>query len=59
MEKEYIHGKMEEDMREIINLIKSMGSEYINGLMVDNIRGYGDLASNMVMEDTQQEMVNK
>lgn len=59
MGKGYIHGKMEEDTKEIINLIKSMGLEFINGRMVDNIRDCGDSVSNMVMDDTLQEMVSK
>ena len=51
MEEEFILGKMEEDMKEIINMIKSMVMVHIIGLMVENMRDIGNMENSMEEEN--------
>ena len=52
MDKEYIHGEMEESMMEITIWIKNMVMVFIIGLTVENTRVSGQVADNMVKENT-------
>jgi hypothetical protein len=46
-----ILGKMVEDMRDTMKWIRSMGMEFTNGLMVEDMKEIGVMASNMEKED--------
>lgn len=48
MEKVNIHGKMEDDMKVNIDMIKNKDLEFIDGLMVGLIKVIGKMGSNMV-----------
>ena len=50
MEKEYMNGKMEEDMKDNINMIKNMDLVVINGRMVENILVIGEIVKDMEKE---------
>ena len=47
MDKEFTLGKMEENMMVNIAKIKNMDIVLIRGLMVENMKGFGFMASNM------------
>ena len=47
MEKAFIVGKMEGNMKENINMIKNMGSVFIFGLIKEGMKGSGNMANNM------------
>jgi hypothetical protein len=47
MEKEHIHGKMEENIRVSINKIKKMGSALMYGQMEENILDNGKIVKGM------------
>ena len=48
MEKDNILGKMEEDIKDNINLIKNMDLEHIHGKMVENILDNGKIVKDTV-----------
>lgn len=50
VEKERWFGKMEEAIKESMQLTKCMGMEFFNGLMVEDIKGLGKRANNMEKE---------
>lgn len=50
MEKVYINGKMEEDMKDNTNMIKNMDLVVINGRMVENILVIGEIVKDMEKE---------
>ena len=50
MEKVYMNGKMEEDMKDNINTIKNMDLVVINGQMVENILVNGEIVKDMEKE---------
>ena len=50
MEKVYMNGKMEEDMKDNINMIKNMDLVVINGQMVENILVIGEIVKDMEKE---------
>ena len=50
MGKEYMNGKMEEDMKDNINMIKNMDLVVINGRMVENILVIGEIVKDMEKE---------
>ena len=50
MEKVYMNGKMEEDMKDNINMIKNMDLVVINGRMVENILVIGEIVKDMEKE---------
>lgn len=52
MEKESTLGKMAENMKENIKMIKNMDMVFILGLMVENTKENGRMANNMAMENT-------
>jgi hypothetical protein len=45
MEKVFIHGKMEGNMKVNINMIKSMDMEFMHGQMVENMMDNGLMES--------------
>ena len=47
MGKEFIHGKMAENMKEIISMIKNMVMGYIYGQIRGNMKGIGNMESSM------------
>ena len=51
MEKEFILGKMEENMKVNIIWIKSMDLEFINGLMAEFIKEIGKMVYSMEKEN--------
>lgn len=48
MVEESIHGRMEENMMENINMIRNMVLEYIHGLTEEDMRDNGLMENNMV-----------
>jgi len=56
MEKEFTLGKTEEDMKENIYMIKSMDTEFIHGLMAENMMDNGKEGSNMEKENIYYQM---
>lgn len=45
MGKEFIVGKMEDNMKESISMIKNMGMGFIDGLIKESIKGIGLMES--------------
>jgi len=48
----HIHGKMEEGMKDNINLLRSMGMEFIHGQMGEDMKENGHMENNMEKENT-------
>ena len=61
MERENTHGKMVEVMKGNTTMIKSMGSEYIHGWMVEDMKDIGRTERDKAEESIycQQELVGK
>lgn len=59
MEKVSMSGKMEENMKDSINLIKSMGQENILGLMEEDIMAIGRTVNDMDKVRLFTSMVHK
>lgn len=56
MEEEYILGKMGEDMKENINMIKSMVMAFMFGQMKGNMRVFGSMENSTVEENIYNKM---
>ena len=50
MEKVYLFGLMEENMKENIKMIKKKDLEYLNGQMVESLEDYGKMVNKMEKE---------
>ena len=51
MEVESLHGQTEEITKGIIKMIRKKDMEYLNGLMVENIKDIGKMESRMEKEN--------